>query len=89
MFRMALLALVASFPTSMRADAPTPFVDEPAFQVGKTYTETASVIHLSGARYLVVVMTDTHEYVVLRATAQKGVVPDDKLGRQVVPVRKG
>ncbi|MBN9122135.1 MAG: hypothetical protein J0I06_23840 [Planctomycetes bacterium] len=82
-FAIALLVVCAGFTSVGRADAPTPFVDSPAFEVGKTYTEPGSIIHLEGARYLVVVITDTHEYVVLRATAKKGVVPDDKLGRPV------
>jgi hypothetical protein len=81
-FRTALLALAISVPAAARADAPTPFVDT-RYKVGTTYTEPGSIVSLGGSKYLVIVETDTREFVILRATAKKGVVADDKLGREV------
>jgi hypothetical protein len=81
-FRIALLVLALSVPASARADAPTPFVDT-KYKVGETYTESASLVALGGASYLVIVQSDTDEYFVLRATAPKGVVKPDQIGKPV------
>lgn len=83
--RHLLLALsaIALLATVANADAPTPFVDASRYKVGEMYIEEASLVSLGGTSYLVIVETDTKEYLVLRATAKKGVVADDQLGRAV------
>jgi hypothetical protein len=80
-FAVALLALSVAFTSVARADAPTPFVEDPYYKVGMTYTESGSIISLGGASYLVVVQSDTDDYYVLRATAPKGVVKPEQLGK--------
>lgn len=82
-FVVALLALSVAFTSVARADAPTPFVEEPYYKVGATYTEPGSIISLGGTSYLVVVQSDTDDYYVLRATAPKGVVKPEQLGKPV------
>lgn len=77
------LSAVVLFATAASADAPTPFVDAGRYKVGETYTEEANLVSLGGTSYLVIVETDTKEYLILRATAKKGVVADDQLGRAV------
>jgi hypothetical protein len=74
-------------PSPVHADWATPFTDIHN-QVGDVSTAHGYVVALShrenSKHYLVIVTTDTMEYVVIRATAEKNVVPPDFLGCQVI-----
>ena len=77
---MAWVILVGLAPC--RADFATPFV-EIHNKVGDVGMTHGYVVVEGPARFLVIVMTDSMNHVVLRATAEKGVVKDSVLGREV------
>ena len=80
LWSMAWVILVG--PAPCRADFATPFVvnHNKVGDVGRTH---GYVVVEGPARFLVIVRTDSKNYVVLRATAEKGVVKDSVLGREV------
>jgi len=78
--------LVAVFWTTARADFSTPFVENT--KVGDVSKRHGYVVATSNKKeskgFLVIVSTDTEEYVVIPATAEKGTVDNSLLGRPVV-----
>jgi hypothetical protein len=80
LWSMAWVILVGLAPC--RADFATPFVgiNNKVGDVGMTH---GYVVIEGPARFLVIVITDSMNHVVLRATAEKGVVKDSVLGREV------
>lgn len=66
----------------VKADFATPFVD--TAEVGEIATERCWLISAFQNAYLVVVATDTEEYIVLSAIAAEGVVDESLLGKPVI-----
>ena len=67
------------------ADFATPFVEinNKIGDVSVTHAHVAALGPDMGSRFLVIVMSDQMQFVVLRATAKQGVVKESLLGREI------
>lgn len=84
---LAASTLVLHSPPPSFADFATPFADihNQVGDVSKAHGYVVALSHRENSKhYLVIVRTDTMEYVVIRATAEKNVVPPDLLGCPVI-----
>ncbi len=85
-FTMTLVIVTIMFAVARQAtaDFATAFVE--TTKVGETSTEYGYIVSLGaeGTNYLVIVMNDQMQHVVLQAVAKKGAVQDSEVGRHVL-----
>ena len=85
--RVLALVLLLALSSGVRADFSTPFLEGNAAKEGAV---TESYGHIladqgdDGPNYLVVVLSDTMQLHMILATAEKGIVPPELIGRQAL-----
>jgi hypothetical protein len=83
-----MLILTVAVPSGTRAlaDFATPFADinNEVGDISEGHGYVVALGHENAKHFLVIVMTDTLEHVVVRATADEGVVKEPLLGRPAI-----